>query len=73
MTIAETTRTRHAPVFRMASGARVTSYSLADPEMAARVAAFKAEITASPEAAGKFLTKVGILNRSGKLSRNFGG
>ena len=65
--------TRHAPVVRMASGARVASYSLADPEVADRVKAMKARLLADKATSIKFLKKVGILNRSGKLHKNFGG
>jgi len=65
--------TRHSHVVRMASGARVVSYSLADPEVADRVEAMKAHLLADKATSIKFLKKVGILNRSGKLHKNFGG
>lgn len=63
----------HARVSRTASGRRVGNLSLADPEMTNRVEALKARLTGSPEDSIKFLKKVGIINRSGKLSKNFGG
>lgn len=65
--------TRHAPIVRMACGARVASYSLADPEVADRVQAMKARLVADKAASVRFLKKVGILNRCGKLHKNFGG
>lgn len=58
---------------RMASGERVLSYRLTDPAVADRVATYRAKILSSPEQATKFLKQVGTLNRSGKLSKKFGG
>jgi hypothetical protein len=62
-----------APTVRLATGMRVISYSLADPEMAQRLAALQSRLQASPDAGTKLLKDVGILNRSGKLSKKFGG
>ena len=73
MTTATPTPAARKPVVRMASGARVVNYTLADPEVAERVQALHARLTGSKEEAIGFLKKVGIINRSGKLSKNFGG
>lgn len=62
-----------APAVRMATGKRMVSYSLADPEMTQRVEALQTRLRASPAAGTKLLKDVGILNRSGKLSKKFGG
>lgn len=63
----------HKPMARMASGARVAAYTLNDPEVAERMNALHARLTGSKEESIAFLKKVGIINRSGKLSKNFGG
>lgn len=60
-------------VVRKANGELVATGSMADPAMAARMAAMRAELTKSPETSVAFLQKVGVLNKSGKLSRNYGG
>ena len=73
MTTAEKMGTRQAPVFRAANGQRVASFTLADPEVADRVNAFTTRVAGSKEDSIKVLKKVGIINRSGKLSKNFGG
>ena len=57
----------------MASGKRVESMSLADPELAAAVAALTREVARDRASSVKFLKSVGIMNRSGKTSKNFGG
>jgi hypothetical protein len=72
-TATRTSAAAHRPVTRMASGARVMNYTLADPEMQPRIQALSKRLTGSKEESVKFLKKVGILNRSGKLSKNFGG
>lgn len=69
-------RTTAAPtgqLVRTANGRFVLSHSLADPEAQKALAAFRLRVTASPEASKTFLKGVGILNKSGKLSRKFGG
>jgi hypothetical protein len=73
MTNASRSPATHKPVVRMASGARVVNYTLADPEVAVRMNALHTRLTGSKEDAVGFLKKVGIINRSGKLSKNFGG
>lgn len=73
MTTVERTPTAHRHTVRMASGQRVVSYTLADPEVEERVTALSDRLADSKDESVKFLKKVGILNRSGKLSRNFGG
>jgi hypothetical protein len=60
-------------IVRDASGRMVERRSLADPEVAARIAEMRAQITSSPEESVKFLKQVGVLNRSGKLAKKFGG
>lgn len=73
MTTATRPHAAHRPVVRMSSGQRVVSYSLADPEVADSIAALKARLAGSEQESIKLLKAAGILNRSGKLSKNFGG
>ena len=73
MTTALKTRKLHTPTVRMASGLRVMNYSLTDPAVADVAAAFRLRLEQSPELRIKLLKKAGILNRSGKTSKNFGG
>jgi hypothetical protein len=63
----------HATTVRMASGQRVYSHSLADPEVADRVAAFQQRIVNNPEMGMKLLREAGILTPTGRLSKKFGG
>lgn len=73
MSVAEKRAHTGGHMVRMADGRRVMSYSLADPEMADRVQALMNKLGGSKEESIKLLKKAGILNRSGKLSKNFGG
>ena len=59
---------RHA-----ADGRIVETRSLADPESAKDMEAFRRKISKSPAAASTFLKDVGILTPTGRLSRRFGG
>jgi hypothetical protein len=58
---------------RTASGQVTLSYSMSDPEVADRVRAYRAQIGASSQTASVFLQRVGILTKTGKLSKRFGG
>jgi hypothetical protein len=58
---------------RTAKAGRIVSYSLADPAVASRVADMREQLTSSPEQSVQFLKRVGVLNRSGKLAKTFGG
>ena len=74
MTSVQKKRTTGAVMaFHSANGYRVKSYSLADPAVADRVAALREKITSSQTESLRFLKQVGVINKSGKLSRNFGG
>jgi hypothetical protein len=46
---------------------------MSDPEVADRVRAYRAQIAESSQTAGAFLQRVGILTKTGKLSKKFGG
>ncbi len=71
--LTDTARDGGGRLVRMADGRYVVAQSMSDPAMADRVAAMRAEFTKSPEASAAFLQRVGILNKKGKLSRNYGG
>ena len=58
---------------RTASGQVTLSYSMSDPEVADRVRAYRAQIGSSSQTASAFLQRVGILTKTGKLSKRFGG
>lgn len=58
---------------RSAKAGRIQSYSLSDPAVAGRVADMRAQLASSPEQSLQFLKKVGVLTRSGKLAKTFGG
>lgn len=73
MTTTIRSRSDNRPMVRSATGGRVVNYTLADPEVAVRMHALHERITGSKENAVGFLKKVGIMNRSGKTSKNFGG
>jgi hypothetical protein len=62
-----------ARVRSSASGQLLVSRSIADPEAAQDLAAFRKRITRSPEAAKEYLQGVGILTPRGKLTRRYGG
>lgn len=62
-----------APVVMTAGGRSVTAYTLADPEVAQRIEALTARLAKDQASSLAALKKIGILNRSGKLSKNFGG
>jgi hypothetical protein len=64
-------RAEPAPLVRAASGQFMVARSLADPAVAEQVAAVHAQITSSKAEAVKFLKQVGVLNRSGKLAKEF--
>ncbi len=61
-----------APMVRMASGARVASYSIADPEVADRLEKVRQKLSNKAEAIA-FLQYVGILDATGELAEEFGG
>ena len=70
----QTRSTTRAPARRVTTVSQpVRNLSLADPEAADDLAAFRAEIYKSPETARAFLHQVGILTRTGRLSRRYGG
>jgi hypothetical protein len=58
---------------RNAVGGRVMAVSLADPQIQIRVSALEARVTLDSASSKKFLKSVGIMNKSGKTSKNFGG
>lgn len=58
---------------RTASGQVTTSYRMSDPEVADRVCAYRAQIAESSQTASAFLQRVGILTKTGTLSKKFGG
>jgi hypothetical protein len=60
-------------VIHSAAGAIVQNLSLADPEAAADLLAFRNRISKSPASARAWLQEVGIQNASGKLTRRYGG
>ena len=70
-----TKQVRHFRVHARTSstGTVVVARSLADPEAADDVAAFRARLTRSPQAARDFLQEAGILTPTGRLTRRFGG
>lgn len=77
--MATNTLKQHAPdaasanLVRNAMGGRVMVVSLADPQMRARVNALQARVTVDSATSKRFLNSVGIMNRSGKTAKNFGG
>lgn len=68
-----TKKPSHAFKSRSAMSGRYMAPTLSDPDVAARLEAFLVQTETTPGGSVKFLKKVGILNRSGKLSKNFGG
>lgn len=60
-------------VVRNAMGGRVLAVSLADPQFRDRVKALQDRVTVDSASSKKFLKSVGIMNRSGKTSKDFGG
>ncbi|WP_310613272.1 hypothetical protein [Limnohabitans sp.] len=73
MTVVQKRHAAQASVVRTASGQFITSHRMSDPEVADLVRAYRAEIGASSQTASAFLQKVGILTKTGKLSKKFGG
>jgi hypothetical protein len=73
MTVVQKRHAAQASVVRTASGQFITSHRMSDPEVADLVRAYRAEIGASSQTASVFLQKVGILTKTGKLSKKFGG
>jgi hypothetical protein len=69
------TKPKPAPlhVVHSASGQVMMARTLNDPALADTLAEVIAEMTSSKEASVVALKRIGILNRSGKLSKNFGG
>jgi hypothetical protein len=63
----------HARVRSASSGQMLVTRSIADPEAAQDLAAFRKTITKSPEAAKAYLASVGILTPKGNLTRRYGG
>jgi hypothetical protein len=73
-TIAERpTSKSSARIVRTASGERVMAMYLDAPELAAELDTLRQEVTRDKASAKRFLISVGIMNRSGKTSKNFGG
>jgi len=73
-----TTNTPKAPssgtwVVQSASGGRVVAVSLADPQFRVLVSALQARVTEDSASSKAFLKSVGIMNKSGKTARSFGG
>lgn len=62
-----------ARVRSSASGQFLVNRSIADPEAAKDLAAFRKKITRTPEAAKEYLQGVGILTPKGNLTRRYGG
>lgn len=60
-------------VKRDSAGRIVETRSLADPESAKDLEAFRRKVNKSPETASAFLKDVGILTPTGRLSRRYGG
>lgn len=58
---------------RTAKGMYVASRSLADPDMKPAVDAYAQTVTRTPAAAKQFLKDVGILTRTGRLAKSYGG
>ena len=63
----------HVHVRSSASGQLLVNRSIADPEAAKDLAAFRKKITRTPEAAKAYLQGVGILTPKGNLTRRYGG
>jgi predicted deacylase len=61
------------PLVRTASGDYVVYRTLADPEMKETMDAYRKKVTRSKASAQAFLKEIGILNKSGKLARSYGG
>jgi|GEM_PF-2565860 len=72
-TAAKRTAAANAALVRTASGRFTMAHSLADPALKDQLEAFRRKNADTPEASKKFLQHVGILNKSGNLSRKFGG
>ena len=62
-----------AHVVRTASGARVMAMYLDAPELTVELNALREQVTRDRTSAKQFLISVGIMNRSGKTAKNFGG
>ena len=74
MTVAtQQTLGAHARARSSASVRLMVTRSIADPEAAKDLAAFRKKITSSPEAAKAYLQGVGILTPKGNLTRRYGG
>ena len=72
-TAEKTSSHQSASVYRAPNVKRMASYTLTDPEVSAKLVALEMALIGSKEESIKFLKKVGIINRSGKLAKNFGG
>lgn len=68
-----TDKPARAQMVRNASGELMVARSLADPESAQLMSDLRQRLTSSPAESVKFLKHVGVLNRSGKLAKKFGG
>lgn len=62
-----------AHVVRNASGERVMAMYLNAPELATELDALCQQVTRNRTSAKQFLISVGIMNKSGKTAKNFGG
>lgn len=73
MATTQKTPSSRAFFVQSASGGRVAAMSLADPQFRARVSALQARVTVDSASSKAFLKSVGIMNRSGKTAKSFGG
>lgn len=74
-----TTVAQHPPTgsrartVRLASGERAVTMSLDDPELAGDLDTLRQQVSQDRASAKRFLISVGIMNRSGKTAKSFGG
>lgn len=62
-----------AHIVRTATGERVMAMDLDAPELAADLDTIRREVTRDRASAKRFLVSLGIMNKSGKTHKNFGG
>lgn len=62
-----------ARTVRLASGERAVAMSLDDPELAGDLDILRQQVSQDRASAKRFLISVGIMNKSGKTAKNFGG
>lgn len=69
----ETQLGSRARVVRLASGERAVTMTLDDPELAGELDALRQAVSRDRASAKRFLISVGIMNKSGKTAKSFGG